>query len=173
MSVTLVISMPETLAQCITQLEGLLQGNIQIETCAEWPLLFRALKAITGKWSSYADNIIVAECFLGFFCENVGRLLQCLEAMREKPEEREEILAEFAEVVFAITEETAVLMREYALRTGYSGLNQDELDFMDYFDASGRWFLGDGTMVSEYYYVRVPVRVIAEYVKIAGKATSA
>lgn len=155
----------EALVQCINQLDVLLQDNNSREMDEGWPVLLRALKGISAKWDGYAGNITVAECFLGFFSENVRQLAICL----DDKSGRGGILDCLCDVMFALTEDAAVLMREYALRTGYTGMNQDELDFMDYFDASGRWFLGDGTMVSEYYYVRVPVRVIAEYARLGGK----
>lgn len=150
------------LAQCITHLERLLQDNSPGAAKNEWEICRLGLKAIMNKLDSYREKIVTTECFLRFFSENIERLLICMAKLQT--EDDDALVAKFEDLMFAINEEMAVLMREHVLRTGFSDLSEEERHVLDFFETSGLWFLGDGTMVSEYYYVTLPTRVISDFV---------
>lgn len=126
-------------------------------------LCCQGIKAIRDKLDSYTENIVTAGCFSQFFAENINCVASCLPELQV--EDSRGHAARLDDIVFALTEEMAVLMREHCLRTGFAGLSNDERLLMDFFETSGHWFLGDGTMVSEYYYVTLPTRVISDMVR--------
>ncbi len=64
-----------------------------------------------------------------------------------------------SELCFALFEEMAVLTREKYLRAG-GNVTPVEEEVMRYFEQSGLWRINDGTLVSEYYFVRLPMAVL-------------
>ena len=151
------------LDQCITYLEGLLQDNTPERTKNAWYRCCDGLRVMMGKWESYIQKITTAECFLRFFSENIDNMLSCRACFES--DKSVDYTEKLEDIVFAITEEMAVLMREHCLRTGPDGISDEERKIMDFFETSGLWFLGDGTLVSEYYYVKLPTQIIADYVR--------
>ena len=72
---------------------------------------------------------------------------------------RDELFRHLAEdvtddVVFALIEDMAVLMREKTLRCSEAAPGEKKI--LEYFERSGNWEIGDGTLVSMFYHVYVP-----------------
>ncbi len=61
------------------------------------------------------------------------------------------------DVVFALIEDLAVIMREKALRCPMA--TSGEKRIFEYFEQSGNWEIEDGTLVSMFYYVYIPAAV--------------
>ena len=57
---------------------------------------------------------------------------------------------------FALMECMAVIAREHTFRKGAQKTLAAQADLMRFFEKSGHWAEGDGTLVSEYYYSRIP-----------------
>lgn len=75
---------------------------------------------------------------------------------------REELLTLLAgdisdDVIFSLIEDLAVLMRERSLRR--CTVTPCEKKIFEYFEQSGNWEIGDGTLVSMFYYVHVPASI--------------
>lgn len=164
-------NMAGALRQCITHLEGLLQDDTPVATRNSWLLCCRGLRAMMRNWERYQDNIVTARDFLHFFVASVEQMHSCLARLCKEGDETQ--VVELEDIIFALTEEMAVLIRERGLRAGYSRLSDDERKIMDFFESSGQWFLGDGTMVSDHYYVKVPTGVIADFTRGSHKKISA
>lgn len=150
------------LSQCLNSLEEILQDYSHELTRSAWQRCCHGIKIIMNKLDSYNTNIITAQRFFDDFAANIDDMLFCLKHLQEEKELSYAYRLE--DLIFALNEEMAVLMREHCLRTGPVDLNEDEIKFLDFFEKSGHWFLGDGTMISEYYYVTLPTRVISDLV---------
>lgn len=155
------------LGQCITYLEGLLQDNSPADS-RTWQICCRGLNTIMQNWEAYTRRCVSSARFLQCFCANIYRLREY--ALAGKDAAARQGPGELDDIVFALTEEMAVLMREYILRSGYECASLAEQGVFEFFETSGRWFLGDGTLVSEYYYVVLPTRIMSELVERAEKA---
>ena len=61
---------------------------------------------------------------------------------------------------FAIFEAMAVVLRETFLRTGASSLRPVQHAILSFFEGSGNWKANEGSLVSDYYYNRIPIAVL-------------
>lgn len=150
------------LSQCLTSLEEISQDYSHELTRNAWKRCCQGIKIIMNNLDSYIKNIITAERFFNDFAANIDDMLFCLKRLQEEKELNYAYRLE--DLVFALNEEMAVLMREHCLRTGAMDPNEDEIKFLDFFEMSKNWFLGDGTLISEFYYVTLPTRVISDLV---------
>lgn len=66
------------------------------------------------------------------------------------------------DTAFGLLEDMAVFVREKVLRTGFANATETEGSLLRYFETSGYWKAGDGTLVSEAYYVTLPATVLHE-----------
>lgn len=153
-----------TLGQCITYLEALLQDNSP-SSSGIWQICCRGLKVLMQNWDDYSQHCVSSKRFLQCFCTNIYRLIE--HSLGEKNVTAEPSPSELDDTIFALVEEMAVLMREYLLRNGYESSSVTEQGIFEFFETSGYWFLGDGTLVSEYYYVVLPTRVMSDLVERA------
>lgn len=64
------------------------------------------------------------------------------------------------DTVFALIEDLAVIIREKTLRCSLA--TSEEKKILEYFEQSGNWEIGDGTLISMFYYVHVPVVIERE-----------
>ncbi len=71
-------------------------------------------------------------------------------------------LALVQEAAFCMIEDMALIMREKKLRMGCTGLCAGEEELMAFFEGSGYWKAGDGTLVTDVYYAQLPARVLHE-----------
>lgn len=162
-----------TLTECTIRLETLLHDEtlLATENHEMWKTCYQGLKLISQKHKDYERHIITAVCFAEFLTENIEHLLLSLQEVESGFNEA--AFYKINDAVFSLTEEVIILAREYSLRNGYANCSEDEKDLLAFFEKSGFWFLGDGTMVSEYYYVIIPTSVISDFVNCAEKKISA
>lgn len=65
------------------------------------------------------------------------------------------------DAVFGLFEDLVIFMREKSLRCHGDNACPVETSLLSHFETLGEWHMGDGTLVSEWYWVRLPLAVIA------------
>lgn len=74
-------------------------------------------------------------------------------------------LATDDEAVFALFECLAIFFREKRLRMGGGVLAPQEVAVISYFESSGHWPTDDQTMVNEWYWHKLPRKLVEESVQ--------
>lgn len=146
-----------TLVKCINYLQAFEQGGAASEFDSV-ALCRQGLQGIFSNLGSYSNKIQSATFIHDCFRKNLSSLESLADA--DVSAEKTDTAASLNDLCFAMIEEMAVLMRERYLREGGKDLSVSEKAVTDYFESSGNWYIGDTTMVSEYYFVKLPVTVI-------------
>lgn len=74
------------------------------------------------------------------------------------------------EAVFALFECLAIFFREKRLRMGGSKLAPQEEAVLNYFESSGNWPPDDHTMVNDWYWYKLPRKLVEESVQTLSTA---
>ncbi len=106
-------------------------------------LCARGLLAITAQQERYSHTAIVKTPFWNEL--QAALALVCNEGCQE------DLQAEG----FRILEAVMLIMREASLRMG-NERTKEEAELLAFFEQSGNWQANDGTLVSDYYYSRIP-----------------
>lgn len=148
------LSMRPQLELCVKSLESAL-GMVREaawEKCLA--ICIDGLKSMLTCLSSYDNTIIKTRIFCDSLCRNAVAVNEIVTACRGRLRRAE--LGGICELAFQLVEDLAVLMREKTLRKG--GVHSlCEQRLMQYFESCGAWSCDDGTLVSEYYYLRLPL----------------
>ncbi len=64
------------------------------------------------------------------------------------------------DMAFVLVEALALIMREAVLRKGNHQPTSEQEAVMRYFEQSGHWRHGEGSLVTDYYYTRIPIDVM-------------
>ena len=108
----------------------------------------------------YDEQIRTARDFAAHF-EQELRLLQAM-AKKQFVKTASYDVPVLWDTAFGLLEDLAVFTREKVLRTGFADATETEGSLLCYFETSGYWKAGDGTLVSEAYYVTLPATVLHE-----------
>lgn len=125
-------------------------------------MYFTLHKAQLERALAFCQNLRPADALQPLLCAGLHSLLQHCELydgciMRDNPflQELGEILAHLdAENRFSLLECLIILLREKELRR--SGRTDEEGRVLRYFEQSGEWAPDDGTLISLWYWVRLP-----------------
>ena len=118
----------------------------------------RALYEILACLADYDKNVVIARKFAEQLAADAEALLRVL-AVREG-EPGPDIAGLLDELAFQMVEELAVIVREKTMRSEDEKARPGEAAVMDYFERRGFWFLGDQTLVTEYYYTGLPIALM-------------
>ena len=149
-------SMAFLLEQCRERLERIAEtrgaDNNRFSVCA------RALFEILACLSDYDKNVVISRKFVDSLAANAEAMLQVLSDSTGKS--APELAGRLDELAFQMVEELAVIVREKTMRSGLESARPGEVAIMDYFERRGFWFLGDQTLVTEYYYTGLPIALM-------------
>lgn len=84
--------------------------------------------------------------------------------------------AQLADAAFMLVEDMAALFRERSLRDPESPVPPAEEALLAHFESCGEWQPADGSLVTDWYYVRLPALVLAQLLrrtKAAARAANA
>ncbi len=116
------------------------------------------LRGLAAQAELYDEQIVTAREFVPHFEEELLRLREDAPSARHAMSE----LSGVWDAAFALLEDIVVFMREKVLRTGFAEATETERSVMRYFETCGHWKAGDGTLVSETYYVTLPATILHE-----------
>lgn len=148
----------ETLEKCINYLQSFEQDAGKSESGTYIAMCRQGLQGMLDNIEKYSGGIQAATYIRDCFMANLRDLAHIAEL--DGSYHNAGRVGSLNDLCFAMVEEIAVLVRERYLREGCKGLSPNEKSLMDYFEGSGMWFMGDSTMVSDYYYVKLPVAVL-------------
>ena len=124
--------------------------------CAEDAELFSICERGLGEFAARSERYRASVHTAKPFMDELEQMLQRLELRAMALEGQRQ------EVAFGLVEALTMIMRETVLRTG-GEFSEAEKDVLRFFETSGRWTPMDGTLVSDYYYVRIPISVMLEF----------
>ncbi|MDR2891549.1 MAG: hypothetical protein LBV80_00450 [Deltaproteobacteria bacterium] len=144
--------------RCQRQLDKLARnrdtGANRFSVCA------RGLSEILTSLDDYDKNVVIAHKFADSLAANAEAITQ--EMIFHEGEPTDEAMGHLYELAFQMVEDLAVIVREKTMRSAVEVPSPGELDVMDYFERRGFWFLGDDTLVTEYYYTGLPIALIPQ-----------
>lgn len=150
-------TLTHNILNCINCLELLAQERPGTKDAEHIVLCAKGLRAYIQTGKPGKRHIITTQHIYKHFRRNLATLItRCKEGLYD--------VDEASEICFALLEEMAVLIREKQLCSG-GDITADERSIMDYFEQDGMWTLGDHTLISEYYFARLPLAALH-----AGKA---
>lgn len=113
------------------------------------------LKSMLTCLHDYDNTIIKARLFCDSLCRNVRSLNETAADCHKYGWDGG--VEGICDLTFQLVEDLAVLMREKSLRHGGAFSSPGEQQLMQYFETCGSWFWGDATLVTEYYYMHLPL----------------
>lgn len=116
------------------------------------------LRALASQAELYDEQIVTMREFIPHFEEELLQLRENTPSSRHAVGE----LPGVWDAAFALLEDIVVFMREKVLRTGFAEAMESERSTLRYFENCGHWKAGDGTLVSEAYYVTLPATILHE-----------
>lgn len=119
------------------------------------------LRALLSCLDEYDNKVLVSSIFYESLISNIRELAKGIEECARRPGVNAKEMAQ--DLAFQLVEDMAVLLREKYLRNGCEP-SPDELALMDYFETRGHWKFGDQTLVTEFYYIGLPIAVINDMV---------
>ncbi len=105
---------------------------------------------------AFDEAVLVPSPFSEHFSQVVSSF-----AAPDTPEKIEDPAA----LAFSLLEDLVVFFRERFLKQGCMPLEDVESEVLNYFETCGEWYPTDGTLISDWYYVQVPVRVFQYLLK--------
>ncbi len=153
-------AMAPLLEQCKRQLDRIAHtretGANRFSICAQ------GLSAILTSLKDYDKNVVITHRFADSLAANAEAMVR--ELVFYEGELIIEPMGRLDELAFQMVEELAVIVREKTMRSGIEEYSAGERNVMDYFERRGFWFLGDETLVTEYYYTGLPIALIRQIV---------
>ncbi len=142
------------LAFCADALENLPAGE---RHGALFRICAGAMRILAGHAEEYDREINDSRGFVKHFQETIQDMVSFLKGSGSFAPDPDVAY----EKAFVLVEELAVFMREKHLRSACGSENKVCRKLLDFFESSGHWRPGDGTMVTEYYYVVLPVAAMS------------
>lgn len=149
------LSMRPHLELCVKSLEeaiGKVKGSGH-EKCLA--ICIDGLKSMLTCLHEYDNTIIKARLFCDSLSRNAMSLNETASDCRKYGWDGG--VDGICDLAFELVEDLAVLMREKSLRRGDEFSSPGEQRLMQYFETCGSWFWGDATLVTEYYYMHLPL----------------
>lgn len=115
-----------------------------MKLCAE------GLRELGDNIEEYSSKATISSCFFQELCEKVKSISDDTAPKTELQHDN----------AFALFEALAVVFRETFLRAGASALKPIQQAILDFFEGSGHWKANEGTLVSDYYYNRIPISIM-------------
>lgn len=116
----------------------------------------QGLLEIADRYAKYKNTTVTGRRFMDELDESVRSLLK----------EKDFAAEEMHSVAFQMIEAIAVVIREASLRESTQQPRAAQEAVMRYFEESGHWHPGDGSLVSDYYYNRVPIGVMHSLINV-------
>ncbi len=113
-------------------------------------LCVQGLEEIAQHQDEYSRLISASEPFAQHLAEGIKMIC---DDFSQNP-------AEQHDAAFVLLEDLAIIMREAVLLRGNKPPTPVQYNIMRYFESCGYWMFNDGTLVSDYYYTRVPIHVM-------------
>ena len=110
------------------------------------------LREVAENYEEYSSVVSTASPFLRELSEKVKLIAH--DAKREAELQHDH--------AFSLMESMAVVLREVLLRKGASVLKPAHHKLLDFFEGSGHWKANEGSMVTDYYYNRIPITVLQD-----------
>ncbi len=148
--------------QLLVEGAGLLAGNAHTQDDGLVRVCAAGLRAIAEQHAAYENATRCSKAFMTHLHEELHRLCGQFSLPGGACSASATALRERA---FCLTEDMAVIMREKILRSGCAGACAAETELMAFFEGSGHWRAGDGTLVTDAYYVQLPVAVLHELLR--------
>lgn len=110
----------------------------------------QGLLEIADRYAKYKNSTVTGRRFMEELDESVRSILK----------EKDLAAKEMHSIAFQMIEAIAVVIREASLRESTQQPHAVQEAVMRYFEESGHWHPGDGSLVSDYYYNRIPIGVM-------------
>lgn len=134
------------------------------------PLCAAGLRCLADNAEQYDQLIVRPNAFAAHFAATVAMLAPtaALASSSATPAD-----GQLDDATFMLVEDMAALFRERSLRAPEDAPRAAEQALLDHFERSGEWLPADGTIITDWYYVRLPALVLAQLLRRAEAATRA
>ena len=116
------------------------------------------LRAILSCLDEYDNRVLATGIFYDSLICNIKELAEGISRYGENARPCAIEMAQ--DYAFLLVEDMALLVREKYLREGCDTQTSEERILIDYFETRGHWRFGDQTLVTEFYYIGLPIAVI-------------
>lgn len=128
------------------------------------------LSVLSRECQTYDKHISHCERYFDHFKRNLSSLESLLYQESHGKKVKSGLVEDF---LFELFEDLALFIREKVLRTGFRGIHAEEDAILNYFDSCDEWLPWDGKMVSQSFYISIPVSVFGSYVTEFGASVTA
>lgn len=132
------------------------------------PLCAAGLRCLAENAEQYDRLIVRPNAFAAHFAATVAMLAPTAALA---PPATAPAGGQIDDAAFMLVEDMAALFRERSLRAPEDAPRAAERALLDHFERCGEWLPADGTIITDWYYVRLPALVLAQLLRRAEAAT--